>query len=207
MPTVTALRATRRGHIGLHVDGAFVCVVSEALVAKWHLFAGRELEDGDLDLLHSEAAGERINADAYRLLGHRARSRAELAQRLAAKGHPADVVDATIDRLAADGLLDDDAFAKAFVTDKRRLSGWGSVRIARELTKLGVAADVIAVAIDGEAGPDETGRAGELLRRRGTAVPPLDAAKRRAYAFLRRRGFSHETAYRAIQEWVRGPQA
>jgi regulatory protein len=203
MPTVTALRATRRGHIGLHVDGSFVCVVSESLVAKWHLFAGRELDDDDLAAVRDEANGERIKADAYRLLAHRARSRGELAQRLAAKGHSSEAIESVVERLTSQGLLDDAAFAKAFVADKRRLGGWGSVRITRELVKLGVAGDVVSASLDGAEGPADSDRARELLERRGAATMPLDAAKRRAYDYLVRRGFSHETAYRTVQDWAR----
>lgn len=207
MPTVTALRATKRGRIGLHIDGVFVCIVSESIIARFHLFAGRELEDDEVHSLHEEVMRERISADAYRLLAHRSRSRKELAQRLAAKGHSAEAIDAVIARLADDGLLDDAAFAKAFVADKQRLGGWGAVRITRELAKLGVPADVVSASLDRAEGPDDVTRARELLERRGPAAAPLDAAKRRAYDYLVRRGFAHETAYRTVQEWVRQSQA
>jgi regulatory protein len=207
MPTVTALRATKRGRIALHVDDAYECVVSESLIARFHLFAGRELEDDELALLREAVMRERVSADAYRLLAHRARSRKELAQRLAAKGHASAAIEAVVERLTAEGLLNDIAFAKAFVADKRRLGGWGSVRIARELAKLGVPKDVVTVSLDEADGPDDATRARDLLERRGPAVAPLDAAKRRGYDYLVRRGFSHETAYRTVQDWAHRTQA
>ena len=85
MAVCTALRATRRGGVALHVDGEYVCTVSEALVARWRLFQGRELDEADLAAIRAAASAERVMADAYRLLGHRARSRHELRRRLRAR--------------------------------------------------------------------------------------------------------------------------
>src|SRR5450756_1176516 len=77
-------------------------------------------------------------AGAYRLLGHRARSRHELRRRLLQKGHDDEAVAGALERLAGDGLLDDAEFARSYVADKRGLSGWGSQRIRRGLAELGV---------------------------------------------------------------------
>ena len=97
MPTVTALRPTRRrGRLSVHVDGEFLAAVSEAFVARQQLFEGRELSSDELAALVAAAARDQALADAYRLLGHRARSRSELRSRLLAKGHTADVVDLTL---------------------------------------------------------------------------------------------------------------
>ena len=77
-------------------------------------------------------------ATRYRLLGHRARSREELRRRLLAKEHDEHAVDDALERLAADGFLDDAAFARSYVADKRRLDSWGAERIRRGLRELGV---------------------------------------------------------------------
>jgi regulatory protein len=253
VPVVTALRATRRGRIALHVDGEFVSTVSEALIARHHLFAGKELSAAELEALRAEASAARVQADAYRLLGHRSRSRAELRRRLLDKGHEAPEVDEVLDRLAADGLLDDAAFARAFATDKRRLAGWGSERIARALAEAGVADEHVrealsATAAEGAPGAPAAGAAaarangaastrdrslgdsdgglaartapdaqGELdadeaelaralaaLGRRGRATPPLEAARARAFQFLRRRGYATHVAYDAVRRWSSG---
>ncbi len=205
MPVVTALRATRRGHVAVHVDGSFVCSVSDSFIARWHLYRGRELDDEALAQLRAQASAERVMADAYRLLGHRARSRHELRRRLLQKGHDHEVIAGALERLVADGLLDDAEFARCYVADKRRLSGWGSQRIRRELGELGVDHVVIdaalgaATAAEGE--DAELERAVAALRRKGAPQQPLDAARRRAYQALLRRGFSSAVAYAAIRRW------
>lgn len=207
MPVVTSLRATRRGMVALHVDDDFVCSVSDSFVARWRLFQGRELDDDALTQLRSQAASERVAADAYRLLGHRARSRHELQSRLLLKGHEEGAVAAVLERLAADGLLDDAEFARCYVADKRALSRWGAQRIRRGLVALGVAGDVIDAALGdasrgGEADDAEFQRALEVLRRKGAPRPPLDAARRRAFQALQRRGFASDVSYAALRRWL-----
>ena len=207
MPTVTALRPTRReGRVSLHVDGRFVAAVGASFVVRHGLFVGLELSDEQLSTLRDDAGADRILADAYRLLAHRARSRAELAVRLRAKGHDEPAVQPVLERLSGEGLVDDQAFAAAFVADKRRLAGWGAGRIARELDRLGVDADVVQSVLpqSDEATADELARARAALEHRGPARAPLEPARKRAFEFLVRRGYSTTVAYRTVREWSAG---
>jgi regulatory protein len=206
MPVVTSLRATRRGKVSLHVDGEFVCSVSDSFVARWRLFQGRELDADALSQLRSQAAAERVAADAYRLLGHRARSRHELKSRLLQKGYDERDVATVLERLSADNLLDDAEFARCYIADKRGLSGWGVQRIRRGLVALGVAGDVIDGALGGVRGGEgdqaELQRALDFLRRKGAPRPPLEAARRRAFQALQRRGFANDVSYAALKRWM-----
>jgi len=201
MGVVTALRATRRGRISVFVDDAYACSVSEALLAKRRLYQGLELDEDGLETLRAEASAERVLADAHRLLAQRQRSREELRRRLLQKEHTEEVVAATLDRLEGDGLLDDAAFAEAYVADKRRLGGWGAERIRRGLAQLGVPAETAERALV-SAGDDDLERALALLRRRGAPRAPLEAARRRAFAALQRRGFPSPVCYTAVRRWL-----
>ena len=171
MPTLTALRPTRReGRVSVHVDGRFVAAVGASFVVRHGLFVGLELNDKQLSTLRDDAGADRIVADAYRLLAHRARSRAELAARLRAKGHDEPAVQTVLDRL-------------------------------------GVDADVVQTVLpqSDEATADELARARAALERRGPARAPLEPARKRAFEFLVRRGYSTTVAYRTVREWSAGP--
>jgi regulatory protein len=198
---VTALRAGRRGRISVFVDGAYHCSVSEVLLAKRRLYQGLELDDGDLEALRRDASAERILGDAHRLLAQRQRSREELRRRLLQKEHTDEAIAAVVSRLEDDGLLDDRAFAEAFVADKRRLGGWGVERIRRGLAELGVAPETIDLALGEADDAAELERALAILDRGGPPRPPLEAARRRAYAALQRRGFSGTVCYKAVKRW------
>lgn len=214
MPIVTALRATRRGRVSVHVDGDYLCTVDEPLVARLRLHEQRELSPDEVDELCRAADAGRVLADAYRLLGHRARGTEELRRRLLDKGHPDSVVGDVIDRLAAEGLLDDEAFARAYVADKRRLASWGDERIRRGLVALGLGEAAILAALSAGSGTEsarppghaasELERALAVLARRGPPKEPLQAARRRAFDALRRRGYSSAVAYEAVRAWSRG---
>jgi regulatory protein len=215
---VSALRATRGGRVAVHVDGEYLCTVGEALLARWRLHKGRELDPEAVAALRREASAEGVVTDAHRLLAHRARSREELRRRLLAKGHTEEAVAGALERLEADGLLDDAAFARSYVADKRNLGGWGAQRIARGLAALGVAPEVAEAALTESSAPDaaasdadaapgerpdgELERALAQLRRKGPPKPPLETAQRRAYQALLRRGYAPEVAYAAVRRWL-----
>jgi regulatory protein len=204
VPVVTALRATRGGGVALHVDEEYVCVVSESLVARWRLFKGRELSAADVAAIRATSSADRVMGDAHRLLGHRARSTHELRKRLLAKDHDSGAVDDALERLAADGLLDDASFARSYVADKRRLDNWGAERIRRGLRESGVDSSLVDEALREGAGEEggELDRALTVLRKRGTPGQPLDAARRRAFQALRWRGFCTSVSYAAVRIWV-----
>ena len=203
MAVVSTLKATRAGRIAVHLDGEYACTVGDALLVRLGLFVGRSLTDEQVGELCSEASAERALSDAHRLLGHRARARAELGARLTAKGHPEETVQRVLEHLQEGGLLDDHAFARAYVADARRLHGRGTERIARDLARLGAdpAAVQAALADTGaDTQADELQRALSALSRL-KASAPAEAASRRAYQLLLRRGFSATVAYDAVRQW------
>jgi regulatory protein len=139
---------------------------------------------------------------AYRAVGRRERTVAELRTCLERKRVGPEEIDAAVAELREAGLLDDARFARRFADDKRELDRWGSERIARDLHRRGVAPDLIAAVAD-------HGREAELatallvLERR--APPPRgdDRARDRAWRLLVRRGYAPEIAYDAVRAYER----
>jgi len=201
VPVVTALRSARAGRLAVEIDGETAFTVSQSLVARRRLHVDRELDRDELAALARDAGCEAALADAHRLLAHRSRSRRELEDRLAAKGHATEIVERTVEGLEGEGLLDDAAFAAALVADKRRLAGWGRTRIAAELAKRGVDRRLADAAL----GPDDRGeeveRALAVLVRRRVDDPRAERERKRAFDALRRRGFSTAVAYEAVDRW------
>jgi regulatory protein len=152
---------------------------------------------------------------ALGFLAYRPRSRGEVRRRLKTAAFPPAVIEACLDRLAADGLLDDGAFAAAFVRDRLRLKPKGPARLRDELRKRGVDGTVVETAIrDGlaEAGQTDESIAvsvalrwlnGRGARERealasGRFGEARDAALHRLIGFLRRRGFGGEAVRSAV---------
>ena len=102
-------------------------------------------------------------------------------------------MDAALERLAAEGLLDDLAAARS--TIRLRGARHGRARIARELHARGFAKETVASALESE---DASRREDEALRKaferlwkaRAHLAPPL--RRRRVFDALTRRGFPPE---------------
>ena len=134
-------------------------------------------------------------------LAHGPRSRAQLATTLHKRRVPEAAADEVLDRLTAVGLIDDAAFARAWVESRHAGRGLSARALARELRDRGVAADLVESAVSTVSSTDEaTARelAGQRLRSYGQEVP-LETRLRRTVAMLARRGYSPGVAYRVVR--------
>jgi SOS response regulatory protein OraA/RecX len=169
---------------------------------------------------------------AARFLEVRPRSIDEVRRRLREAGYRADLVDGAIERLAELGMLDDGAFARAWVESRDRARPRGERALRSELRRKGVAGALIAEVMgEREVASMETGQAGDrassgdrasagdrassesaddvaaarlLARRGGAAAREADLRRRRAkaYALLARHGFDPDVAGRALATWM-----
>ena len=155
--------------------------------------------------LPAQGDGDRAVELAYRALGRRERTVAELRRYLEGKRVEPELIDGAIARLREEGWLDDDRYARRFVEDKRTLERWGGERIARDLRKRGVEPELIEAALAGHGREDELRAAVELLRTKLSEPPEDDRSRDRAWRLLVRRGYEAELAYEAVRAAARGP--
>jgi regulatory protein len=154
----------------------------------------------------------------YAYLNQRDRTVSEVRLALQRKGVSEDLTEAVIQTLVEQHLLDDDRFARLFVSDKRTLEQWGSERIRRGLLARGIDRGLADAVLDadgdgrdgagdggwGEVPESELDRALELLRRR-FPTPPEDRREReRALGVLLRKGYESELALDALAAHTRG---
>lgn len=141
-----------------------------------------------------------------RLLTDRPRSRRELDQRLRSKGFEPEVAERVLDRLEQVDLVDDGAFAQAWVQSRHTYAGKGRRAMAMELRLKGVADHHVATAlaqVDDEA---EATRARELVQRklRSLTVPEdtqqRAAVVRKLVGVLARRGYAQGLAFTVVRD-------
>jgi regulatory protein len=140
---------------------------------------------------------------AYRWLGRRDRTVAEMRRHLESKRVEPATIEAVVVELEAQRYLDDAAYAQRFAEDRRRLDGWGADRIARRLQALGVAEEHVAAALGAQRADGELDAALEVLRRRVRVPPRDDRERERALGMLARRGYELELAYEAVRRFER----
>ena len=142
---------------------------------------------------------------AWTALNRRDHSMAELARVLARKRVEPAVIDSVVGELCEQGYLDDARFALRFADDRRRLDGWGAERIEQRLRALGVAAELIAAAVDTQDHVAELEAALAILRRRFPEPPQTPRDCERALAVLVRKGYELELAHDAIRRHAGAP--
>ncbi len=144
---------------------------------------------------------------AYKAVARRERTVAELRTALERRRVEPDAIEVAVEELSASGFLDDARYAVRFAEDKRELAQWGSERIARELTRRGVAPELIEAALCDRTEQAELGTALTLLEQRFPAPPADDRERDRAWRLLVRRGYAPEVAYEAVRALGRRPRA
>jgi len=155
---------------------------------------------------NGEETGQRLKAaltKAYRLLAQRSRSEKELHDALSKAGFEEEIAAAALAECRRQHYLDDTGFARSFIQSRLRNRPMARERLAIELRQKGIAAEIIAAALD-EVFTDSATLAlasqlADKQRRKLAALPPRKARQKLA-DFLQRRGFDWETI-RATPLW------
>lgn len=136
-----------------------------------------------------------------RQLAVRPRTRAELAKALTRKEISEEVISEVLDRYDEVGIIDDAAFARAWVSSRHHGRGLSRRALASELRQRGVDAEVAGEALEAVDDVVEAETARALVDRRlRTASGAPDAIFRRLVAMLARKGYPAGVAIRAVKD-------
>lgn len=198
-PTVAKLKAVARGRRVLITgsDGSehtyFTECIDTAGIGK-----GDPLDEALLERLELEQQRLKIHDAALNFLNHRDRSAREVRTRLRQKGFDAALVGGEVARLERTGLVDDETFAKAWVSDRVRLAPRSRRMLLHELAGKGIAPEVAeaatAMILDDATAASLAGRKAATLRTR----PQAEIAAK-VQSFLVRKGYAQHLAARAAQ--------
>ncbi|WP_134768454.1 regulatory protein RecX [Nocardioides sp. 1609] len=132
----------------------------------------------------------------------RARSRHELAGKLAGKGVPDDVAVRMLDRFEEIGLIDDAAFARMWISGRQSAKGLARRALAQELRRKGIDDEVVRDALDEVDPSDEEEAARALVRRKLRSLSRVDdvTATRRLVGMLARKGYGAGLAHAVVRD-------
>jgi regulatory protein len=141
-------------------------------------------------------------AICLRLLNTKPRTRSELAAALARRDVPEEAADSVLSRFTEVGLIDDEAFAAAWVDSRHAGRGLSRRVLAGELRRRGVEAATVEEAVSRVDPAAEEATARALVRRRLASTAGLDPAvqARRLIGQLARRGYPAGLSYRIVRE-------
>jgi len=188
---------SRRRSIALRLDGkAWLRVEPEAL-GELGVSEGDEIDDPRRTAVEKALAQVRARLFVVRSLAVRMQSAAEIERKLAARDVPPEVAREAIERVKEYGYIDDASLAGQLARGMQA-RGYGRRRAEQKLRARGLPRALADAALDeAYGGRDEVVLAREALGRRAVAD---DADRRRAVAFLARRGFSAGAAWKAVRE-------
>ena len=146
-----------------------------------------------------EAVARKILLDQ---LTGQARSRAELATKLARKHVPDEVAGPLLDRFEEVGLVDDASFAREWTQSRHAGRGLARRALGVELRRKGVAQEVIDEALEEVSPESEREAARRLVQRKLRSISTLDeqVQVRRLVGMLGRKGYSPGLAFAVVRE-------
>lgn len=149
--------------------------------------------------IDQEPVARKILLDA---LTGQARSRGELADKLAKRGVPKHVADRLLDRFTEVGLVDDAAFARQWVESRHRSRGLAPRALAQELRRKGVVDETVKEALEQIDESDQRIAARTLVEKKLRSMRGLDrpVATRRLAGLLARKGYSAGLAFAVVRE-------
>ena len=177
--------------VSVYLDDEFafgVDIMVAASMRKWQL-----LDEADVAALRADDDRHRAYLAAVRLLGLRPRSREEIERALRTKRYEEPVIEAAVERLTVEGLIDDAEFARFWSENRTTFRPRGTRALRYELRLKGVANEDMEAALDAV---DEDEAAWAAVERKAESWRnlPEDEFKQKVLNFLARRGFNYGTA-------------
>jgi regulatory protein len=134
--TALSLQKRNRQRVNVFLDGEYAFGLAR-IVAAW-LQIGQEISDEKITQLQFEDEREVAYQRALGFMQYRARSEAEIRQNLQRHAISPENIEHTLDRLKQSGLLNDAAFAQAWVENRTDLRPRGRRALSYELQQRGV---------------------------------------------------------------------
>ncbi len=177
------------------IDGKFVFGLSDVDVLFFRLKIGDEITQEKLNNIIETSIKTKARETVFNYIGFKARTEKEVRKKLSDKEYSEDIIDETVEFIKGYGYINDEQYAKDFISEKLNYKGWGISRIKYELSMKGIGNDIVSIILEeNDFTEDEITKACEVLRTkiRYKDVDNLDQKeKKKLYDFLLRRGYSY----------------
>jgi regulatory protein len=185
---ITAIKqqVKRSDRYSIFVDGAYAFSLSEAALLASGLASGKELDKTQLKELKKASGNDKAFHNALRYVSLRPRSEWEMRTYLTRKQVDEPVVEDILRRLRASTLLDDQAFARSWITNRHLLKNTSKRRLRLELKQKGIAEDVIEQALAEDEVTEQENLAAIIAKKRARYPDTIKLTQ-----YLLRQGFNY----------------
>ena len=195
--SLVAQAKKRRGmgtRVNVFIDEKFSFALDIRVIEKFRLTKGSVVDANLLTELLREDGDSKAYAKAMFFLGYRARSEAEVRERLKRDEWSDEVISRVLQKLREQGFLNDENFSVQWVENRSHSRPRGGRMLQQELRQKGVDKETIeSVLPDAE---DEADNAVAALRPKLRLFAQFDerTAREKGIQFLMRRGFNYGVA-------------
>jgi len=192
--TITSVRSTSAERVSIALDNGQEIKMTLSAAAELRLYAGKQLEERELETLRSSAALSLCKNRALELLSYRPMSQKELRDKLVQKGEESQIAEASVQWLAEQGFLNDETYA-GMVARHYAAKGYGQGRVRQELRRRGIDRSLWENAVEEMPDPDD--KLERFLAARLKDPGDRDQVRKVSAALLRR-GYSWEEIHTAL---------
>jgi regulatory protein len=197
---ITAIEPQQKNpqRVNIYLDGEFTFGLA-AVVAAW-LRVGQEMGEEKIASLKMQDEREIMYQKALHFLSYRPRSSAEVRQNLSKRGISESLIEETLNRLQSTGLVNDEAFARAWVENRNTFRPRGKPALRMELRRKGLSDEIVQSVLDTQV--NEADLALTTARKYARRLTGLEwpEFRQKLSGFLARRGFSYITLTPVVSE-------
>lgn len=196
---ITAIKQQqkRADRYSVFVDGKYAFSLSESGLIESRLASGQELSATELDTLKKAAGLDKAYGLALRYVAIRPRSEWEMQDYFRRKQIDREAGNQIIQRLRNLSMLDDAAFARSWVSNRRLLKNVSRRRLRLELAQKQVPSETIDQVLQ-EDETDDRQSLRELVQKKRSRYPD----NQKLMQYLARQGFSYDDIKDVLSEEV-----
>lgn len=204
MPTITGIKPQKKSQqlYNIYVDDKFVLGISDLQISLLGLKIGQTITEERLAELSRDIQQQKAYHRALYYLKFRSRSEKEMADYLKGKNFDESSINATVEKLKTEKLIDDLVFSQQWLKNRLQFQHYPLRKIRAELHQKGIDKDVIDQALtelDDEAEADSLRELIKQKRRQSKYREPP-----KLLAYLVGRGYSYGLVKQVLADELSG---
>lgn len=204
---ISAIKFQQKDNLraSIYIDARFAFGVNVATIEHFRLRKGDEIDSIYYEKICTYDITIAASRIAQKFLNSRRRTERDVRRKLKEKEIPDNLIDSTIVELKAAKLIDDAAFAQAFIHDRLLTKSISRSKLALELQAKGVNRDIANhVLQELTSDDDDFERAMKAATKKLPSIERKETDERqrsqKLYAFLASRGFTGTTILKALAQ-------
>lgn len=188
------------GRYVLHLSNNETLSLKESVFVRHNLYKGKEIDEDQIAAIIFD--GERQDGIdlALKKLTNR-KTENEIRTLLFSENFDEEIIDEVVDYLIEYGFVDDESYALLFCRDKRKINGYGPVKIAYILRQKGIDDAIIAHGLEEYTSEIEKEMIASIVEKKYLRDGVLQKEREKIIRFLLSRGFHYGEIKEVLNRW------